>query len=983
MPCFSEKNTKPLNLIYLLRILIFIYILFPLTFISADKGGNDKSLILTRLHICVASAQTDSEKNITTFSKWPHESSDLLPDPALVFGRLPNGFRYVLMENNRPENRVSMHLNVQTGSLNESDKQQGLAHFLEHMLFCGSEHFKPGELVKYFQTIGMKFGADANAHTGFSETVYDILLPDGDIKSIKQGLVVLKDYAESALLLQSEIDRERGVILAEKRTRDSASYRTFVATLNFDIPETRISKRLPIGKEDVIKNADRKLLKDYYDTWYRPENIILVMVGNFDAKSASTLIENSFSGLSARAPKGNVVPTGDFKHTGIKTFYHFEKEAGNATVSIEVVKKINPVVDSAGFQKTMLVKKMANSIVQDRLDILTDRPDTPFTSASVSSGIYFKQIEFAEITAHCDPSNWKKALAILEQTLRKAIKYGFTESELEIAQKDFLSNLENNVKEASTRNSGNLSRRIIGNLNKGRVFQSPEQKKNLFSALINSLSLENLHDSFAKTWSPDHRLVLLTGNAMLKGDVKPEDLILAAFKKSCAAKVSKPLKIKPAVFPYLPEPKNKGRIAGKTEISDLEIIQVDFENNVRLNLKKTDFKANEVLVKLVFGSGRSSEPVKRAGLAELSAAVINGSGLGALKKDEIKNALAGKNTTVGFGFDQDSFFFEGKTVSSEVPLLFQLLYAHLIDPGYREDALTLTMERFKQRHAALSHSIDGAVLLYGKRFLAGGDSRFGIPPYEEMSKLTLENVISWIDLSLKKDLFEVSVVGDFDAGTVIKEASKYFGSLKQRNSHKIHKRDKSLKFPVSQTLEIPVATKIPKGLVIVAFPTEDLWNIHRTRRLSALANVFSERLRKQIREKLGAVYSPFAYNRPSRAYPDYGIFSAFIHVDPEKTDLIQREVKKIISDLAQKEVGEKELARAIGPTLTGIKDMQRNNGYWLNTVLSGSKEHPEQIKWSRTIQTDYASITAGELLLIAKKYLKNDKAAIIIIKPEK
>ena len=229
--------------------------------------------------------------------KWPHEESDLLPDPGLVYGRFPNGFRYVLLKNAEPKDRVDIHLDVLAGSLNETDQEQGLAHFLEHLLFCGSTHFQPGELVKYFQSIGMKFGADANAHTGFNETVYDILLPDGKKESLEKGLVVIKDYAEGAFLLEDEIKREMGVILAEKRTRDSTSYRTYVETLKFELPESMISRRLPIGKEEIIKNAHRGLLKGFYDAWYRPEKLILVMVGDFNPEVAAELVKEKFSML--------------------------------------------------------------------------------------------------------------------------------------------------------------------------------------------------------------------------------------------------------------------------------------------------------------------------------------------------------------------------------------------------------------------------------------------------------------------------------------------------------------------------------------------------------------------------------------------------------------------------------------------------------------------------------------------------------------
>jgi zinc protease len=177
-------------------------------------------------------------------------------------------------------------------------------------------------------------------------------------------------------------------------------------------------------------------------------------------------------------------------------------------------------------------------------------------------------------------------------------------------------------------------------------------------------------------------------------------------------------------------------------------------------------------------------------------------------------------------------------------------------------------------------------------------------------------------------------------------------------------------------------TKIPKGMIIVAYPTEDLWNISRTRRLSVLADIVSDRLREQIREKLGSAYSTFAFNRPSRAYPEYGVFQAGVYINPEEANMLVNKIKKIVSGLAADGATQDELHRALSPTLTSIKEMMRKNNYWLNTVLTGSKKHPQQLDWSRTIMKDYASVTKEEVSNIAKKYLDNGKATTIIVKPQ-
>lgn len=917
-----------------------------------------------------------------TVPTWPHEESDLQPDPAVVFGRLPNGVRYVLMPNDRPRDRVSMHLDIQAGSVQETDPQQGLAHFLEHLMYNGTEHFPPGEIVKYFQKIGMKFGPDANAHTGFYETVYDVLLPASDPKSLDDGLLVMEDFAKNAHLLPEEIDKERRVILEEMRARDSASWRTFVKTLKFELPNARVSRRLPIGTRETLENADRELLKDFYDTWYRPDRIVLVMVGDFDPLVGARLIRERFGSMEARAPSKPDPDFGEINPEGIQPFYHHEKEAGSTQISIQVLGKNEPAPDTLERRKTLLIQDIADQIVQNRLNALVKQPESPFTDASVGSGDYLRYVRYGVMGAEAQPDHWRESLALLEQTLRGAVEYGFTQAELDRVRADYLASMDREVKNAPTRESGTLARQIIRSVNSEKVFLSPEQKKALYAPIIQDLTPERVHEAFQRVWSPEHRLIEVTGNAELRAEgTTPEAMILAAYDDSVRVAVSPPEDRKAVAFPYLPEPEAAGRIVRRNEIPDLGIIQVDFENGVRLNLKKTNFEANEVVASLIFGQGESSEPLQKAGLAELSESVINESGVGSLDRDDLDRALAGKNTSVRFKINQEDFDFRGRTVADEVDLLFQLYRAHLTDPAFREDAYQLAMDRYQQAYSELGQSIDGAMTLEGSRFLAGGDPRFGLPPYDRFKALTLDDIRTWIAPKLREAPMELSIVGDFDADAVIALAARYIGTLPKRSVKPGAELSRLPRFPDGESLRIPVDTKIPKGMAVVAYPTEDIWDIQRTRRLSTLAGVFSDRLREEIREKLGATYSPRAYNQPSRAYPGYGVFQAVISINPDDAAEVVKAVKGITADLTQNGVTEDELRRALDPTLTGIKDMRRENGYWLDTVLSGSREHPEQIEWSRTIAEDYASITAEEVTKMARTYLDNDKAAAVVIVP--
>ncbi len=913
---------------------------------------------------------------------WLHQAADLAPDPDVIYRELPNGFRYILMQNRRPEQRVSMHLFVPAGAMHESESERGAAHFLEHLLFCGTEHFSPGELVKYFQSIGMKFGPDANAQTGFYTTIYDIDLPRGDAESLKQGLLVMRDYAVGALIPENEVERERHVVLAEKRTRDSVGYRTFVETFTFELPDALLPRRLPIGEESVLKAADREMLKGFYDAWYRPERMILIMAGDFDIPTADELIRKRFADIAARVPERACPDPGYIAHGGTKAFHHFESEAGSTSVSIEVVSKEIQKPDSSDYRRDRLYAGMANHIVSNRLSEMLENPETPFTHAAIHSGIYLNYVKTAEINAECQPEKWEQTLSTIEQVLRRAITHGFTDYEINLARREFSAELEKAVKTAPTRESRHLARQIIGSLNNMEVFQSPQQKMDLLQPMVATATRSDLHAAIQRDWSPMHRLVIVTGNADLSGyDAAPDNRILSAYFNSQSIPIAPVPEKETLIFPYLPIPEKPSTIIRREEIPDLGVVVVELENGVRINIKKTDFKANQVMASLVFGNGRAGEPKERPGLANVSQKVIYLSGLGEMNRDTLRQALAGTHTSVSFQVDEDHFALSGHTVSDRVETLFQLYQAHLTDPGFREDAHALAMQQLEQELDALAHTIQGGMVFHGNRFLAGGDSRFGLPAFDVLKTVSLDDVRQWAGRAIDQSPLELSIVGDLDVDAVIALAALYLGNLPPRKAA-VTTDDQLPYFPKGRSLHLEVPTRIPQGMVTVAFPTIDYWDIRTNRRLSVLSEIFTDRMRQHIRETMGAAYSYYAYNDPSRAYPGFGMLNAVVMINPEDADNLVTAVKDIAHELAEDGVSPDDVLRAVNPVLTSIAETVKTNAYWLNTVLKTSSRHPELLGWSRTIQTDYAAVTPEEVSALARQYLKTTAAATVMIVPE-
>ncbi|MGM0451820.1 MAG: M16 family metallopeptidase [Thermodesulfobacteriota bacterium] len=933
---------------------------------------------LTGTAVSKAPAQSEGDNR-----SWPHKSSDLSPSPKLTFGTLENGIRYVLMQNQKPKDRVSMHLNVSAGAYHEAPDERGIAHFLEHMLFNGTEHFKAGELVKYFQRIGMQFGPDVNARTGFYETVYDLDLPDGDRDSLSEGLLVLRDYAAGALIAADEVKQERGVILSEKRSRDSPDYRTFEATLAFELPDARISKRLPIGTEEVIRKTDRKLLKGFYDTWYRPDRLTVVMAGQFDKKTAKKLIEKRFADISARAPEKPEPDFGTIDHEGLQPFYHHESEAGSTRVVIETLRKHPLPDDSKAYQREKMRHRMADRIVQHRLNEALNSGDAPFTEAQISSGNFLRFIRATEIKAQCPKENWEKSLAALEQTLRKALHFGFTESEVKRVKKEFSARLERAVKSASTRESSTLTRQIMSHLNRDRVFQSPAQRQKLLAPAIESATAESLHKRLKDDWAPEHRLLIVTGNAEIDpANDAPEDQIVSTYNKSRQTAVKKPEESKDLTFPYLAAPQTPGKIKSRKDFDDQGITRVVFENGTTLFVKQTDFEADQVKAAVSFGAGESVEPADQAGLSELSQQVVNLSGLGKLDRDQLKQVLAGKDTSVNFAVEEDKFVFQGETVTDETRLLFELFYAHLMDPAFRKTAYKLATKQFTQKYQSLGHSIEGAMQLEGSRFLAGGDPRFGLPALETLKQTRLADIREWITGAMENSPIEIAVVGDMEPDRIIELAATFFGTIAERSDISEPEKERHPDFPENKSTNIDVPTRIDKGLVLVAYPTTDIWNIDHTRQLSILSQVVSDRMRIKIREQMGAAYSQAAYNKPGRAYPDWGIFNAYAVIDPEDAGAVKQALKEIAADLNKNGATEDEVKRAVQPVLTDIKESLKTNNYWLNTVLKGASRHPVQIEWNRSIQSDYKSITPQDINKMADMYLENAAAATVFIYPE-
>ncbi len=899
---------------------------------------------------------------------FPHDESDLKPDPAVRFGRLDNGVRYIVLPNREPKGRASVRLAIAAGSLHESESQRGLAHFLEHMSFNGSKHFPPGTLVEFFQRLGMSFGGDTNAFTSFDRTVYMLELPDVTEARFQEAFTYFADVAGGLLLLDTEIDRERGIILSEKRARDSIAFRQFIGEFEFLLPESRFIHRIPIGTEEVISKAPRAEFADFYDTWYRPELMTVVAVGDFDPALVERKIREVMGPLAARAPArpapslGRVVPA-----DGIVAKLLTEPESPTVLVGIQTVAPYASEPDTAANRLKRLPRGLALNMLNRRLSILAKKEGAPFLSGSVGAAEQFQFFRNVSIELTCKPEQWRATLAVADQELRRALQHGFQPAELKEVVASAKNGLEQAVRTASTRRSEGLANELAGSVIDREVFVHPADELALFGPALDKITVEDCLAALRAVWPEDTgRFLWLTGNLKLDN---PEIEIKAAYEASRAVAVEPPAKIEESAFAYT-DFGAPGAIARETKVEDLGVTQVEFANGVRLNLKPTDFEAGRIRVSVRVGGGLLSQPADQTGLAFFATNTFMPGGLGKHSADDLPRILAGKTVGTNFSVGADAFMFSGTTNRADLLLQLQLICAYLTDPGYRPEALRLLEKNIGPFYARLGTVVEGPLQTEAPRRLANGDPRFGLPPQPDVMSRTVDEMKAWLGAEFARGALEIAIVGDFDPAEATAAVARTFGALPPREAKPAYTAERKATFPAQQLAEsYVVVTEIPKGIVQLNWPATDSRDARLARRLNLLGSVLQDRLRVKIREEMGDTYSPNAGTNLSDTFSGYGFIGAQAVVDPAKARAVADAMRAAATSLYENGVTEEELTRAKQPALTAIRQSMRTNPYWLGSVLSAAQEQPERLEWARTRLSDTESITAAELSALAKQYL--------------
>lgn len=925
-------------------------------------------------------------KDADSKSGFAHDQSDLKPDSRVVYGTLDNGLRYAVMKNSTPSGVAALRMRIATGSLNETDKQQGIAHFLEHMAFNGSKNVAEGEMIKRLERYGLAFGADTNASTGFSQTTYKLNLPTVGEEILNEAFFLMRETAENLTLDKEAIDRERGVIASEKRSRDSVNFRALVANMDFFTAGSGLTDRLPIGIDETIATMPRSEFVKYYQGYYRPKNTFITFIGDVDTAVAIQKIEAYFADWQ---PSKGPLPDADIPPVDIipgKVGYHQNDEI-LTFVSLGSLNPYEERADTAVQRKEDFTRILGMRILNRRLWRKTDVGDAPFLDGRVSRYAPEQTVDGTILRLRSRPENWKEALAAGDQEIRSALAYGFSQAELDEqilrARKSFQTAVDRKgTRKTYARAEYNYANALLNSFAQERVFTSPEDNLAIFEEFAAEISVAEVERVFRQRWASFEKPVIyLATSAKLKD---PEAEIMSAFFASRKIALSPPEKQDVQAFAYTAFG-DAGRVVQESYLADADAYRVRFNNNVRLNFKQTDFDADTIAVRVRVGSGFLSMPSKDEGLRRLAENLLGGSGVDGHSADDLATLFAGKRVgaRVRLRRDNDALEVIGGTGREDFADQMNLITAHVIAPSYREQ----TANRYQEKMKAWYPTHDATPMTVAEkelpRMIRSGDPRYGYTDLDTFLKPQIQDVKDWLGPQLENGLIEITIVGDIDKETAIAEVARTFGALPKRaDSKNDYSEMRTLNFPVSPDKPFTYYHQgnPDQAVVRVYWPAPDASNPRDIFKMQVMRSIFRNRLTTVLREEMGATYSPGAGLFANDVFEDYGYIFASVTVAPEKADDVREAILAVGEDLAKGTIDQDVFGRALKPIVDDIDSTLENNSYWM-AVLGDAQTEGHGIVRHRLRETVLKTMTVDEIKTLAAQVFDSSVAVPAYVLP--
>lgn len=896
------------------------------------------------------------------------ESAKLPVNPKVKIGQLPNGLTYYIQYNQKPEKKVELRLAVNAGAILEDDDQQGLAHFMEHMNFNGLKHFPGNELVHYLQSIGVGFGNDLNAFTGFDQTVYILPVPSDDAEKLDKAFTVLADWSGASLLTDEEIDKERGVILEESRLGKGADDRMMKRWLPAMLNGSKYADRLPIGKDEIIANFPHEVLRRFHSDWYRPNQQAVIVVGDMPVEKAEAMIIEKFGGFSNPVPDRPRPAVFDVKpFTSSKAMVCSDNEASSTSVMIlgSMVPR-EPVNTEEGFMDN-LTQDLFMSMLNMRLSELMSKPDPPFAGAYAFLGSgWARGYESFGIQADCGYEQISKAVDALVTEAMRAKKFGFTESELMRAKAETLSNYEKSYNERDKTESGRIVWEYVNNFLEGEGIPGIEWEYNFVKDHIGSISMKDLAKLKDKIDIDKNYFALITAKAQ-PGLLSDADL-KALVDKALATPVT-PYTEKVIADKLLAKDPVPGKVVKTEKNEKLGTTTYTLQNGITVCVKPTDFKNDEILLKGSRFGGFSVYKGADYQSAQFSNNVVEDMGFGEFSKTDLEKFLSGKIANATAIVDQYVDQVSGNSSVKDFETMLQLLYLKCTSPRLDADAGKSYISRMKQQMESVTQEPQYLFMDSSYNVLYRGNPRAHlIEKPTDYDKINLQNAVDFYKQRLcNLNGMYFNIVGSIPQETIVPLIEKYLGGLPTKPINAMYSDLGLEPLQGKQAFTLHKGSE-PKALVAHYITGKAQYNPDDNFKLSQLNAVINVKVVDTIREKMSAIYGGGCGGSLSK-YPreEFTIRSRF-PCSPENTEKVNQAFLDLLAS-ATKDGGitPTDWDRVLEPALESNKVNLKRNDFWLNGLqnafLNGT--NPERLL---TVEERLKAITPDQLIETARKF---------------
>lgn len=906
--------------------------------------------------------------------------AQLPADPAVRHGVLPNGLRYALMPNATPKDGLSLRLVFDIGSLEETDEERGAAHFIEHMAFRDTRQFPEGELEAVFAPLGVGFGRDQNAYTSTESTIYMLDLPSAGDRHREVAFKWLRDVADGVRFERGPVDRERGVVLAERAARQDPNAATQEAIIAFQGPELRTGKRPPIGELAVLQNIGPEALRAFYQRWYRPEHAVLTVVGDLTPAGLAQLekeIARSFGdwrgvgGASGRAE----LPGPDIKR-GLDALGYSAPQV-RPGILVCRVKPAEPTTNDMAGLRARTVRSVALRSLNLRLDRLS-LAGGPVAAAEASIELE-REAEKTCVVAGLAGEDWAPALAALQTELAGFTDGGVSEDELDEAVAELRGEFLGLLAGGATRDSPSLATEIAFQELAGDAVMTPAQSMRAFNQAVEGLTAADLTAAWRGDWSGAGPFI-----AVVIPEAPPRDAILAAWSRGAGA-APPALAVKPAATPQwaYAAPGAPGKVVSREVLNDPDFVRLRFANGVLLNFRQTSFDKGTAQVRVDFGRGREELGPRSVAEGHLATSFFIRGGLGRHSYADLQRIEGSEAMSIGLSMHNQSFALKSDSFVERLEQQLRIMAAYLSDPGFRDDGdaqipgivANIYRQRAASPHALIVDGIEAAMIPAASR---------ASPPPAELSVLRAADFAALLRPAVTSAPLEITLVGDLDEASAVEAVAATLGALPARGPRAAgpgYQGYQRFPEPLPGPLRLGHRGPADKAAAALVWPTfvAGAERLREEYALELLTSIFDDALRHQVRERLGKAYSP-SVEFIAADGADQGYLKAEVETSLADLPLVEAEIEDLATRLAAGGVTVKMLEAARKPRLAAAQNDLSDNA-WLAWGLHYAGRDLRRVRELNQAPRILADLTLAEVQAAATEWL-GAQPMIVIATPE-